>query len=368
MRIVYLLTTLGIGGTERLVLALAERMAARGHEVRIVTLAGEPAEQWPTRLDVVHLEVDRNPLRVLRGLMRGAGVVRRFRPQILHSHNFHGNLFARGIKMAWPPVRVISTVHNEYEGGSARMLALQLTDGLSERSVAVSEAVAERALELGIVPARKCSVISNGIDVAQFTPNAARRARLRAEMGAGEDFIWLTAGRVVPAKDYVNLLRAYFLVHGAAKGTQLWIAGQREGEYAEAMRYLAEELGIDGSVRWLGMRTDMAALLDGADGFVMASAWEGMPLAVAEAMAMRKPLVATGVGGVSELMDKCGLVVPPRNAEALARAMLSIVHTPPEAREFLGGAARERVAEHFNMDAKADAWEAVYREVAREKQ
>jgi glycosyltransferase involved in cell wall biosynthesis len=79
---------------------------------------------------------------------------------------------------------------------------------------------------------------------------------------------------------------------------------------------------------------------------------------------MEKPVVATGVGGVSELVGQCGLVVPPRNPNALARAMLSVLNTPAQARQFLGRSARLRIDQHFNIDRKADDWEQLYREVA----
>jgi glycosyltransferase involved in cell wall biosynthesis len=117
-------------------------------------------------------------------------------------------------------------------------------------------------------------------------------------------------------------------------------------------------------VRWLGGRRDISALLDAADAFALGSAWEGMPLAIAEAMAMEKPVVATGVGGVSELIGPCGLVVPPRDPNALARAMLSMINTPPSARGFLGKSARQRIIDDFNIERKADEWEALYHDVA----
>ena len=243
------------------------------------------------------------------------------------------------------------------------MLSLKLTDFLSDRSVAVSQAVAERALELRIVPPGKCSVILNGVDIASLTPDEQRRAGSRSAMGAGRDFIWLSAGRLVPAKDYRNLLLAFSNVYAAAPDTQLWIAGNGDAEYAEALQIKAAELGLTPAVHWLGDRRDIPALLDAADGFALASAWEGMPLAIAEAMAMEKPVVATGVGGVGELVEGCGLTVPPRDSSALARAMLSIMNTPAKARRFLGQSARQRVVEHFNIEQKADEWEALYRNV-----
>ncbi|UWZ82413.1 glycosyltransferase [Occallatibacter riparius] len=363
MRILYVLNTLAIGGAERLVLSLGERMAARGHEVRVVALGPERPDELPTHLEVTRLGMDKHPARAFSGVTKGARILRQFRPHILHSHNFHGNMLARALVLTCRSAKVVATLHNEYEGGRVRMLALKLTDFLTECSVAVSQAVAERAQELRIVPPEKCRVILNGVDIASLTPDEQRRASSRSAMGAHRDFIWLSAGRLVPAKDYGNLLLAFSQVYAAAPETQLWIAGDGDAEYAEALQIKAANLGLTPAVNWLGGRRDIAALLDAADAFVLGSAWEGMPLAIAEAMAMEKPVAATGVGGVGELVERCGLTVPPRDPHALARAMLSIMNTPAKARRFLGQSARQRIVDHFNIERKADEWEALYRAV-----
>ncbi|HWG19742.1 MAG TPA: glycosyltransferase [Terracidiphilus sp.] len=363
MRIAYLLNTLAIGGAERQVVALAERMAARGHVVEILVLRETCANEVLTEFPVHYLNMRRNATSVARGLLKAARLLRSFRPDILHSHNFHGNFSARVLKLAWPSIRVLSTLHNEYEGGWARMLSYRLTDFLSYHTVAVSHAAAMTGVARGAVPQRKCSVICNGIDAAEFTPNPDRRNTLRAEMNTLEHFIWMTAGRMVPAKDYPNLLLAFARVHKAAPAAQLWIVGEGNSEYTASLRVIAVHLGLETAVRWLGLRRDVAALLDAADGFVLASAWEGMPLAVGEAMAMEKPIVATRVGGVEELAGNCAILAPSHDPAALATAMVSIVNTPREAREFLGGAARQRILDHFNIQTKAIEWEGCYRAV-----
>jgi glycosyltransferase involved in cell wall biosynthesis len=107
----------------------------------------------------------------------------------------------------------------------------------------------------------------------------------------------------------------------------------------------------------------MTALLDASDGFVLASAWEGMPLVVGEAMAMEKPVVSTDVGGVRELVGECASVVPAKDSEALAEAMLSTMRTTLEARASLGGRARRRIQDQFNIDKKADEWEVLYQTI-----
>ncbi len=366
MRIVYLLTSLGVGGAEKQALAVAERMASRGHAVRIMVLMPRLDEEWPTSLRTIHLDVRRSPGSALKGFLRGRAFLREFQPDLVHSHCFHSNIFARLLRFIGPKFVVLSTVHNVYEGGWGRMLAYRLTDFLSRRTVAVSQAAAERFMRLKAVPRRKCAVILNGIDVGGFAPDAARRALTRAEMGvAAEDatFIWLAVGRLAPAKDYLNLLRAFAAVRAEIPGAQLWVAGDARGDQKPPLEALAKELQINAAVRWLGLRRDMAALFDAADAFVSSSAWEGMPLAIGEAMSMAKPVVVTDVGGVRELVGDAGAVVPAKNSRALANAMLEIMQQSRESLAANGRAARERILRNFSMDATAETWETLYKEL-----
>jgi glycosyltransferase involved in cell wall biosynthesis len=363
MRIVYVLTSLGMGGAERVALALAVRMAQRGHTVALLVLRPPVAEQWPTTLPVVHLEMRRTPVSVLAGMVRVRRFLREFRPDLVHSHSFHANIVARLLKWL-TPLLVVSTVHNVYEGGWLRMLAYRLTDGLAYRTIAVSQAAADRFVRLKAVPQHKCVVLTNGIDTAEFAPRTDRRGRTRAAMGANTQFIWLSAGRIVPAKDFPNLLRAFAQVRGDRFDAQLWVAGEASEPEFSTVQRLAAELDLEASVRWLGLRRDLPTLLDACDGFVLGSAWEGMPLVVGEAMAMEKPIVATDVGGVREMVGDAGVVMPPRDSDALAHAMLNLMQRPLEGRQALGFAARKRIQSNFSMDAKADEWETLYRTIS----
>lgn len=369
MRIVYVLTSLGIGGAERHTLTLAARMAARGHAVYVLVLRTLP-EEWPTALPVTRLEMRKSAWSAAAGLLRARRVLRELQPDLVHSHGFHANILARLLRLAAVRAPLIATVHNVYEGGRLRMAAYRLTDGLSTRTTAVSEVVARRFIAQKAVAAARCVVAPNAIEMGDYAPSAARRAEARKDLNAGEDFVWLAIGRISPAKDYENLLRAFARVRGAgvhsarADRARLWIAGESRGGADEPLKRLAAELGIAARVEWLGLRRDAAALLDAADGFVSSSAWEGMPLAVAEAMAMEKPVVATAAGGVSELLGEAGVVVPVRDAAALAKAMLETMRATADARLARGRAARERVAARFSMETRAAEWERLYAEVA----
>jgi glycosyltransferase involved in cell wall biosynthesis len=289
--------------------------------------------------------------------------LREFRPDVIHSHNFHGNMLARVMRLLYPAPRLISTIHNVYEGGWARMLAYRVSDPLATRITAVSAAVAGRYIRMRAVSRSKCVVLTNGIETAEFLPDPQRRTTMRRQMGAGDEFVWLSVGRITAAKDLPNLLQAFGNVWRNSSETQLWLAGEAPatGKGKTSYAGFAMPHGAMDRVHWLGLRRDIPALLDAADGFVLSSAWEGMPLALGEAMAMEKPVVATDVGGVRELVGDAGVLVGAKDPGALGEAMLDVMRLPEVARAALGRNARKRICRSFDLDGKANEWEALYR-------
>lgn len=366
MRIVYVLTTLAVGGTERQVLAIARRMEARGHTVALMVLTPHDTRDCATTLHVLHLDIRKTATGVIAGLRRAAAFLCAFRPDIIHSHNFHGNMLARILRLIYRRARLISTIHNVYEGGRLRMLAYRVTDRFADQTTAVSTLVADRYVQLKAVALDKCLVISNGIETDGFVPDPTRRAAMRAQMKVTDEFVWLMVGRITAAKDLNNLLEAFGNVCRTYDEVQLWIAG--EAPTGSGRKYdlfaLASSKGAREKIRVLGLRRDVPSLLDAADAFVLASAWEGMPLALGEAMAMEMPVVATNVGGVRELVGDAGILVPAKDANALAAAMLEVVRLPGNQRDAMGSVARERIVNHFSMDAKVTEWEKLYAAVA----
>jgi hypothetical protein len=124
MRIVYVLTSLGVGGAERQAISLAERMAARGHAVALLVLRDSQPEQWPTTLDPVHFNMSRTPASLLAGLWEARRFLRDFHPDLIHSHTYPANMMARLLKILHPATAVLSTVHNVYEGSLAAYAGL----------------------------------------------------------------------------------------------------------------------------------------------------------------------------------------------------------------------------------------------------
>lgn len=357
MRIITILTTLGIGGAEKQALCIAEGMAARGNELLLLVLLPAQQNQWQTSLRTIHLNVEKSPSGLLRGLLRARKIVADFNPHIVHSHTYPANIFARLLKLCSRRFRLIATIHNTYEGGFLRMLAYRLTDFLCNRVTAVSTAAAQRFIRLGAVPEEKIQVLTNGIDVEKFSP-----AQFAHQAAAPPDkkFTWLATGRITPAKDYSNLLRAFAIVQGHAPHTLLRIAGEQVGDEQQRLCTLAAVLGIAESVEWLGLCNNLPQLMADADGFVLSSAWEGMPLALGEAMAMGLPVVATDVGGVRELAGDCAAIVPPKDPAALAERMLSAQTMSEKERTSAANTARQRIVEKFNIRTRIKEWAEVY--------
>ena len=375
MRIAYILTSLGVGGAERQVIWLARRMARAGHIVRLVVLlsrgtddllAESTREADSEPFDVVYLGIHKRPWSAMRGLARGAGAIRQFRPDLIHAHNFHGNLAGRLLGLLCGKIPVVSTIHNVYEGGRLRMMSYRFTDLLSRRTIAVSKAACERYTRLRAIAANKAGVVANGIETDNFRPSLEQRNTMRATMGVtGKDFVWIAVGRLAPAKDYPNLLRAFSSLNAEWASARLWILGAGEPSYTIELQSLARNLGIEDKIRWLGSRQDIAALLDAADAYVLASAWEGMPLALGEAMAMGKPLIATDVGGVREMTAESNWLVTAGNSNALAEAMARMMALSDTERLKISEAARARILQRFSMEAKTREWEEIYRSVLR---
>ena len=139
MRIAYMLTSLGIGGAEKQVIAIGERMEARGHDVALVILRSAETHECPTSLPIHRLGIDESPAGIMSGLIRARQVLRSFKPDLLHSHTFPANMMARTLRSAGLAPLVLSTIHNIYEGAWHRTLAYRITDPFCTHTTAISQ-------------------------------------------------------------------------------------------------------------------------------------------------------------------------------------------------------------------------------------
>jgi glycosyltransferase involved in cell wall biosynthesis len=299
-------------------------------------------------------------------------LIREWRPHIVHSHMVHANLLARIVR---PLVRVpvlVCTAHSIDErgrkgSGRLRELLYRLTDPFCDLTTQVSQAGLERYVRIGTVPRHKIRYIPNGVDTATFKLDRETRLRSRQELGLEEAFVWLAVGRFDVEKDYPNMLRAFAQVVKKQYETFLLIAG--DGPLRPSVEELARDLGLKDHVQFLGIRRDIPDLMNAADAYIMSSIWEGMPMVLLEASATELPIVATNVGGNREVVldGKTGFLVPPKDPEALAQAMLRLMSLSEEERWRMGKLARQHIEAHYSLDRVVNQWEALYRELLAKK-
>lgn len=370
MRLLFLTTGLAYGGVETQLVRLATRLKSRGWEVRVVSLM--PPRAYSEDLEASGIPVFslniRHKLPDPRPFARLIRLIREWRPNLVHSHMVHANLLARVARLLAPVPVLISTAHSIDEGGRFREVLYRLTDALCDLTTQVSEAGLERYVRVGAVPRHKIRKISNGVDIVHFRPNHQMRFALRKKLGVANSlFLWLAVGRFDVPKDYPNLLQAFASVIKKNRGAALLIVG--DGQLRSTIENLANEFGLNEKVKFLGIRHDVRELMSIADAYVMSSAWEGMPMVLLEASAMALPIVATDVGGNREVVvdGKIGFLVPPKNPELLAQAMIRLMNLPYEDRRKMGEAARQHIEANFSLDQVVEQWDNLYRELLSRK-
>jgi glycosyltransferase involved in cell wall biosynthesis len=358
MRVAYLMTEMGCGGAEMQVLALAREMRHRGHEVVVLALRDEPTALAPKFAQAgipCHSFGLNSPLNLVSALVRARRWAGDWRPDILHSHMVHANIFARLLRLlaARVPV-VVGTAHSINEGGFVRTLAYRLTDPLTDITTNVSPDAVAAFIRKGACPASRIIYVANGLDLQHFRPDPQARARLRSELDLNGSYVFLAVGRLSPVKDYPTLIEGFCELRKTRQNACLLIAG--DGPCRANIETLTVARSLEASVRLLGFRSDIPDLMNAADCFVMSSIFEGAPMALIEAMSCGKEIVTTEFGSASSLLGNAGLVVPIGKPDRLAAAMLKVANC----RRDVNVEARDRAQALFSISTIVSKWESIY--------
>jgi len=375
-RVMFLLNSLTLDGAEAQAIQLALRLKARGWNVLVVSLLA-PNEAVPMLakhgVPVVTLGGS-HKLQAGSFILSLARTIREHRPHIVHSHMSYAILLARVVRLLQPVPVSIGTLHGlkmynvRGTGWRMRELVSGLTDRLSDVTSVVCNAAARHYLSARAISRDRLRLIPNGIDTARFRADLDRRLRTRERLGIVDEFTWLLVGRFHPVKDHCTMLRAFARVCAENSSSLLLLAGN--GPLQAEMTELAQALGIATRVRFLGWQSDIPALMNAADAFVLSSMYEAMPLVLLEAAATGLPAVATDVGGNCDIVldGITGYLAPAGDAEALAQAMLRLGSLSGAERAAMGMRACEHVTENYRFDTVVDRWENLYSELLERKQ
>ncbi len=292
-------------------------------------------------------------------MLRLARMLRERRVQIVHSYLFHANWFGTITgRLAGVPVVIASKRSLDVYTRIGERWACRLVNRLSNRVTVNALAVRDHVHQTEGCPLEKIVVIPNGIDPTRVnSKNGTGRTESLNSVPSGP--VVGTVGRLSWKKGQEDLLKAAALVLSRVpKACFLLVGG---GPLQGELQSRARKLGIEDHVRFAGSVEDGAAVLSQMDIFVLPSHMEGMSNSLLEAMAAGKPIVATNVGGNPEVVvdGKTGLLVPPKNPKALARAILRLLANPGLARS-LGEAGRVRVESEFTLEKMVARMEALY--------
>jgi len=302
-------------------------------------------------------------------------LLRRLRPDLVHTHTAKAGALGRvAARLAGVPI-IVHTFHGHvlegYFSPSRTRLFLQIERALARithRIITVSPRVRHDLLAKGIGRPEQMEVVPVGLDLARFQDGSVSPPRLREKLAIPPDAPLLgIVGRLVPIKDHPALFQALALLQTHGPAPHLIVAG--DGERREALKRLAQDLGLASRIHFLGWRNDLEAILGELDVVICCSKNEGTPVALIEAMAAGVPVLSTDVGGVGDLIvhGETGWLVPSGNPSALARGIRDLL-ADPEPRAQLVPAARAAALARHDLNGLIHRMEALYTSLLAKRQ
>jgi len=372
--VVHVIYRFAVGGTENGLVNLINQMSPAAYRHAIVSLT-DVDQGFSSRLrhaDVDLISLHKPPGHGYKLYPRLYRLFRELRPAIVHTRNLAA---LESMFPAWAagvPVRI----HGEHgwdmsdPGGGNRILQW-VRRGYRPfvgQYVAVSRALEQYLVRLGVSPQRVAQIY-NGVDIQLFHPVAVRERIPGCPFGEAGEWLLGTVGRLQPIKDQLNLVRAFIraldLAPSRKERTRLVIVG--DGSLYSEARTLLKRAGLE-RLAWMpGERSDVPGIMRGLDCFALPSLAEGISNTILEAMATGLPVIATDVGGNSELVDvgRTGDLVPAADTEALAQRILLYARDPGRGRA-LGRAGRERVERQFSLETMVRRYHDLYDRMLRE--
>jgi glycosyltransferase involved in cell wall biosynthesis len=370
-RVLHVISTLLPGGTELSMLRLIRSMDPAAWTFRVAWLRDAPvlAPEIEAATGAPPIAVGLRGKIDPRALLRLCRIVRDERIDLVHTHMDLADYYGAAAARSRRGTALVCTKENADEVRTRRtwkrppFLALErLSYAAADAVIAVSHGLAEFLAQSEGLPRHKTVVIENGVDPDLGSAAPARQAA-RVLLGLpGDAPILGTVGRLAAQKGQGDLVRALPAIRAAVPGARLVIAG--DGPLRGALEEEARRAGVADAVHFLGHRNDVPVVLAALDLFVLSSLWEGLPLALLEAMSMSLPVVATRAVGIEETVSDGveGLLTPCRDPEALGRAAARVLGDRHLALGF-GMAGRRRVVERHSLAAVADRIDALYRRV-----
>ena len=369
LSIIHLVEDLKIGGAERVIADIVEGLDRKRFEARVwcVARGGETADELMEKgveVRILGISSYHNPLNIIR-LSR---LLKKEEPDIVHTHGYFASVIGRlAAKKAGIPT-IITHVHSTYwEYKKRHILIERYLSRFTHKIICCSEAVENFVTCHEKIKNDKTVVIYNGVDEERFSPiqdPSSARARFGIDR---ESPVVGTVSSLTPHKGQGFLIQAAAKIRDKYPSTKFLIVG--DGPLRLSLEEQAQRLGLQSSLILTGARRDIPELLSLMDIFVLpSSSREGLGIAIIEAMAMEKPLVTTDIGGIPEAVQdgETGLLVPPGDSDALAKAIIELLDDPDRAKA-MGKKGRDRFEQKFTRKRMLSQIENLYLALASQK-
>jgi glycosyltransferase involved in cell wall biosynthesis len=366
IRIAFMIDHLRVGGAQRHLLEVVGGLDRTRYSVEMWTATTEPGDLAPAferaGAPVYSFGIDATMLspKTLVAAGRAARELRARGVQILHGYLFEGNILAALVgTIGRFPVTLVSKRSLDRYRRLDRRLAAWLSNKLASRVLVNATAVGDLVAEHEWCPRERITLIPNGVGLPPVV-RGDRSARAARSGPPSDSPLVGMVGRLSWKKGYEFALAAAAMVRAEVPGVRFEIVG--DGPLRGDLERATVRAGLESAVRFLGQRSDVPALMSRFDCYVLSSIIEGMPNALLEAMALGRPVVTTSAGGSAEVVvdGDSGIVVPPRDAGALADGILRVLRDAELAAR-LGQAAEERVRRHFSREAMLASLDELYR-------
>lgn len=365
-RILEIVDKPSLGGGQAALLLLAGNLDGSRFEVLVSSSGEGPLADEARKIGIPYIPVSLGKRLSFQPVREIAAVLEERKIDLLHTHGGIAGLYGRSAARRVRTPAVVHTLHGihylHYRNPLLRRLYIILERRYSrttDRLILVCRSDLWRARKHRLAPDEKMTVILNGTDIRADT-GAAEIARRRDEWGwpAGTPVVG-TVARLHRQKGVINLLRAAPRILAAFPDARIAVVG--EGPQGKSLRREADRRGLDDRFFFLGERRDAASLLALFDIFISPALWEGLPFVLIEAAALGKPIIATDVDGVPEVIEngKTGLLVPPGNPDALAEAVVRLLKNKEEARR-LGETARVLIPPRFPLRRMVEQTQNLY--------
>lgn len=369
IKIAHIVPSFGVGGMENGIVNLINTMDAEKFSFCLFSFLDQSASVARITNDRVYIEVipkkDGNDWRLP---LRLAHRLKEHNVDIVHSHCWGTYIEALlASKVARIPVITHGEHGTDHLDKRRRIIAYKIGAKITDQMLTVSQDLCDRFVRQYHISPHRVKSIMNGVNCQKFQPSDDVRQAWQSELALDDDHVVIgTVGRLSFEKDYQTLLEAFALVVKQSPKARLLLIG--DGPDRGKLLVLTEQLNLSGSVKFLGMRSDVPALLNALDIFVLSSISEGIPNTILEAMCVGLPVVSTKVGGVPEIVQDgiTGLLSRSRDPQSLANALTKLV-VSSSLRRKMGDAGKAIVRERFSLESMVKAYEENYVELLSKK-